>query len=517
MYKLGIDVGGTNTDAVLIDEQLHVAASVKRHTTEDVYSGILEAIRAVLRESGVDRSQIRQAMLGTTQCTNAIVERRGLAPVGILRIGAPAALGIPPMVDWAEDLKAIAADIAMIGGGFEYDGKELAPFDAEAAKSFFLRCKEKGIRSVAISCVFSTVRNDHELEAARLCREMMGEDVHVSVSSEIGSMGIIERENATILNAALYHVAESFTEGFARSLEDEGVTNADIYLSQNDGTLMTMEYARRYPILTIACGPTNSIRGACYLSSLKNAVVVDVGGTTTDLGVIQNGFPRESGVAVTIGGVRTNFRMPDVISIGLGGGSIVREQPDGRVTVGPDSVGYQITEKALVFGGDVCTATDIAVRLGLTDLGDKSKVSHLSEGFAGKALSAITELVEDSLDSMKVSSEDVELILVGGGSIILPEKLAGAKTVTKPEAGGVANAIGSAISKVSGNYEKLVDYLVLPRDQALEEARAEAVELAVGAGAVRETVEIIDVEDVPLQYYPGNTNRVKVKAAGDLK
>ena len=209
--------------------------------------------------------------------------------------------------------------------------------------------------------------------------------------------------------------------------------------------------------------------------------------------------------AVTIGGVRTNFRMPDVISIGLGGGSIVRELPDGTVTVGPDSVGYQITEKALIFGGDVCTATDIAVRLGLT------------EDFAKKALGAVTELVEDSLDAMKVSSEDVDLILVGGGSIILPETLAGAKMVAKPEAGGVANAIGSAISKVSGNYEKLVDYLVLPREQALEEAKAEAVELAVEAGAVRETVEIIDVEDVPLQYYPGNTNRVKVKAAGDLK
>lgn len=517
MYKLGIDVGGTNTDAVLIDEDLRVAASVKQHTTKDVYTGILAAVRTVLKESGVDRSQIGQAMLGTTQCTNAIVERKGLASIGILRIGAPASLGIPPMVDWAEDLKAIAVDTAMVGGGFEYDGKELAPFDTGAARTFFLGLKEKGVKSVAVSCVFSTVRNDHELEAAKLCKEIMGADVHVSISSEIGSMGLIERENATILNAALYHVAESFTEGFARSLADEGVTNADIYLSQNDGTLMTMEYARRYPILTIACGPTNSIRGACYLSQLKNAVVVDVGGTTTDLGVIQNGFPRESGVAVTIGGVRTNFRMPDVISIGLGGGSIVREHEDGRVTVGPDSVGFQITDKALVFGGQVCTATDIAVRLGLADLGDKAKVAHLSETFARKALEALTELVEDSIDAMKVSSEDVDLILVGGGSIILPEKLAGAHTVAKPEAGGVANAIGSAISKVSGNYEKLVDYLVTPREKALEEAKAEAAELAVEAGAVRETVEIIDVEDVPLQYYPGNTNRVRVKAAGDLK
>lgn len=420
------------------------------------------------------------------------------------------------MADWSEDLKRIAVDTAIIGGGFEYDGKELAAFDEAAARAFFEKLKEKGVKSVAISCVFSTVRNDHERRAAKLCREVMGEEVHVSVSGEIGSMGLIERENATILNAALYQVAERFTSGFAQSLQDEGVTNADIYLSQNDGTLMTMEYARRYPILTIACGPTNSIRGASYLSKLQNAIVIDVGGTTTDLGVIQNGFPRESSVAVTIGGVRTNFRMPDVVSIGLGGGSIVRERADGTVTVGPDSVGYEITEKALVFGDDICTATDIAVRLGMTSLGDSSRAAHLDEDFAQKAMAAITELVEDSVDAMKVSGGDADIILVGGGSIILPEHLNGAGTVIKPAIGGVANAIGSAISKVSGNYEKLVDYLVTPREKALEEAKVEAAALAVSAGAVRETVEIIDVEDVPLQYYPGNTNRVKIKAAGDL-
>lgn len=516
MYKLGIDVGGTNTDAVLIDENLNVVADIKCPTTGDIYDGILAALRTVLAQSGVDRSQIKQAMLGTTQCTNAIVERKNLAPIGILRIGAPATLGIPPMVDWAEDISRIAVGSAVIGGGFEYDGKQLAPFDAEAAKKFFLEMKEKGVKSFAISCVFSTVRNDHELEAAALCREVMGEDVHVSISSEIGSMGLIERENATILNAALWKVAERFTEGFAQSLADEGITNADVYLSQNDGTLMTMEHARRYPILTVACGPTNSIRGASYLSSLQNAIVIDVGGTTTDLGVIQNGFPRESSVAVTIGGVRTNFRMPDVVSIGLGGGSIVREHADGSVTVGPDSVGYEITKKALLFGGDVLTATDVAVRLGMVELGDASKVAHIPEELAKKALAAIGTLVEDAIDSMKVSSADSDVILVGGGSIVLPEKLAGAAAVVKPDHFGCANAIGSAISKVSGTFEKLINYDEIPRDKALEQAKAEAVDLAVAAGAIRETVEIIEVEDVPLAYYAGNTNRVKIKAAGDL-
>ena len=517
MYKLGIDVGGTNTDAVLIDETRAVVADIKYPTSADIYDGILGAVRKVLEVSGVDRTQIRQAMLGTTQCTNAIVERKNLAPIGILRIGAPATTGIRPMVDWAEDIKKIAVGSVIVGGGFEYDGKELAPFDEAAARAFFEEMKQKNVRSIAISCVFSTVRNDHELAAAKLCREVMGEDVHISVSSEIGSMGLIERENATILNAALWQVAERFTEGFAKSLRDEGITNADVYLSQNDGTLMTMEHARRYPILTIACGPTNSIRGASYLSQLKDAIVVDVGGTTTDLGVIQNGFPRESSVAVTIGGVRTNFRMPDVISIGLGGGSIVRVREDGSVTVGPDSVGYEITKKALVFGGDVMTATDIAVRLGMVELGDASRAASIPQDVAKKAMDAIRMLVEDSVDAMKVSNADVDLILVGGGSIILPEKISGAATVLKPAHFGCANAIGSAISKVSGTYEKLMSYDELPREQSLEKAKQEAIVLAVEAGAVESSVEIIEMEDVPLAYYPGNTNRVKIKAAGDLR
>ena len=118
MYKLGIDVGGTNTDAVIIDEHLAVIAEVKHPTTDDVYDGILSAIRQVIAKAGIDRSSIAQAMLGTTQCTNAIVERKNLAKVGLIRIGAPATTGIPPMVDWPEDIQGIVEDWAVIRGGF---------------------------------------------------------------------------------------------------------------------------------------------------------------------------------------------------------------------------------------------------------------------------------------------------------------------------------------------------------------------------------------------------------------
>ena len=514
-YKLGIDVGGTNTDAVLIDENDHILAEIKSPTSLDIYSGIMQSIQTLLKNSRVNPESIYQAMLGTTQCTNAIVERRNLAPIGLLRIGAPATVGIQPMTDWDETLRKICVDYAVIGGGYEYDGKEIAPFDEQGALDLFQQIKGK-VKSIAIIGVFANVRPDQELQAASLARQVLGQEIHISLSHEIGSMGLIERENATILNAALFEVSKRFTDGFAQSLEQEGITNARVYLSQNDGTLMTMEQARQFPILTIACGPTNSIRGASYLSNIKDAIIVDVGGTTTDLGVIRNGFPRESSSAVSIGGVRTNFRMPDVLSIGLGGGSIVRQHPDGSVTVGPDSVGYEITSRALVFGGDTITATDIAVRLKMAQIGDPSLVESIEESFAVKAMDCIRNMLEDSIDAMKLSDDAAAVILVGGGSIILPQNIKGTSLVTKPEHFGVANAIGSAISKVSGTYDGLADYLLIPREQALENAKQSAVQMAAKAGAIPQTIEIVEVEEIPLAYHPGNTSRIKVKAAGDL-
>ncbi|MGL5693138.1 MAG: hydantoinase/oxoprolinase family protein, partial [Peptostreptococcaceae bacterium] len=117
-------------------------------------------------------------------------------------------------------------------------------------------------------------------------------EVPISLSHEIGSVSLLERENATILNAALSSVAKMVSNSFKEALKDEKLEDVKIYLGQNDGTLMSLDYAIKYPILTIACGPTNSIRGASFLSNKNNAIVVDVGGTTTDVGVLVNSFPR---------------------------------------------------------------------------------------------------------------------------------------------------------------------------------------------------------------------------------
>ena len=279
---------------------------------------------------------------------------------------------------------------------------------------------------------------------------------------------------------------------------------------------MSIEYSKRFPIVTIACGPTNSIRGASYLARITNAIVLDVGGTTSDLGVLADGFPRESSIAVDVGGIRTNFRMPDIVSIGLGGGSIVREVGD-QVTVGPDSVGYKITEEARVFGGKQLTTTDIAVRLGLADIGDKTLVEDVPLELAEKAYATIKQMTEEAIDKMQTSSGDVDLILVGGGAIIIPQELAGVANVYHNPHGGVANAIGASIAQISGQYEQIYIYSKLSREDSMNDAKEKAAHQAKLAGAIEETIELVEVEETPLSYHPENATRLRVKVVGKME
>ncbi|PJN54363.1 hypothetical protein PAEVO_10840 [Paenibacillus sp. GM2FR] len=516
MYRIGIDVGGTNTDAIILDEHYHLIHAVKTPTTIDIKTGIETSLRNLLQESNMDKTQITHAMLGTTQCTNAIVERKKLAQVGVIRLGYPATASVAPYTSWPEDMvQKLSGKYALVHGGYEYDGQVLGEVD-EAEIRALLEEWGSSVESIAVIGVFSSIKNDQELQVRDLIHQVYGPGFPVSCSSLIGSVGLIERENATILNAALCKVIETTTQGFVQALKNEGITDAAVFLCQNDGTLMSIDYAKQFPILTIACGPTNSIRGASYLAKIKDTMVLDVGGTTSDIGVLQDGFPRESSVAVEVGDIRTNFRMPDIISVGLGGGSIVRSE-NGKITVGPDSVGYKIGQEALVFGGHTLTTTDIAVRLGLADVGDKSLVAHLDEDFAKKVQAEIGTILEQAIDKMKTSSGDVELVLVGGGSVVIPDTIRGVSHMIKPENGGVANAIGACIAQISGQYEQIYIYSTEPREDSLRDAQEKAVKQAVLAGADPTTVELVGVEETPLAYHPGNATRLRVKVVGNMK
>ncbi len=511
--RLGIDVGGTNTDAVLMDGR-RVVAALKTPTTPEVTSGIVAALSGLLRGAATDPAGVTGVMIGTTHFTNAVVEARRMAPVAAIRLGLPATRALPPLVDWPDRLaEAVGGHVYMCTGGHEFDGREISPLDPDELRRVAVEAATAGVRSVALTAVFSPVNGECERRAAAILNSEVPH-LSVSLSSEIGRIGLLERENATILNASLQPLAEAIVVAFEEAVSAAGLT-CPIFISQNDGTLMSLEYARRYPVATFASGPTNSMRGAAFLSGVADCAVVDIGGTTSDVGVLTSGFPREASVAVGIGGVRTNFRMPDVLPVGIGGGSLVRGRSDD-VTVGPDSVGYELTDRALVFGGTDLTATDLAVAAGMADVGDASAVADLDGRLVETTLRRIRDDVAATVDRMKTSAAPVPLVVVGGGSILLPDEVDGAAKVIRPEHYAVANAIGAAIAQAGGEVDRVYSLEDLTREAALEQACEEAVSRAVEAGADEGTVEVVDVEEVPLAYLPSNAVRIRVKAVGDL-
>ncbi len=509
--RLGIDVGGTNTDAVVLDREDRLLAKAKSPTTSDVTSGIENAVDAVLAAGDVDRARITHAMLGTTHATNAVLERRRLHRVAILRIGAPATQSVRPLLTWPQDLvRVVSGGATIVRGGIELDGREIVPLDTAAIVDF-LRPLRGTVDAVAITSVFAPVSSRHERAAAAIAAEVMGPDVHLSLSHEIGALGILERENSTILNGALLGVAREVAGTLRGALDHRGI-HARLFFAQNDGTLMALEHALRFPVLTIGSGPANSLRGAAYLTGRSDAIVIDVGGTSTDIGVLVGGFPRESSQAVEIGGIRTNFRMPDIVSIAVGGGTIVRHG-----SIGPDSVAWRITTEALAFGGATPTLTDAALLAGRAHgIGSGLAPSDPHAGRLREGLALADAAVADAIDRVKTSRADVPLIAVGGGSVILDGRIPGVSEVLLPDHHDVANAIGAAIATVSGTAEEVVHFRARGHADAVAAIGERARQAAISAGADPERVTVVDVEETPLTYLMEPAARIRVKAAGPL-
>jgi N-methylhydantoinase A/oxoprolinase/acetone carboxylase beta subunit len=510
--RLGIDVGGTNTDAVIMDSADRVLAKAKVPGTPDITSGILAAIDRVLEAPEADPQRITHVMLGTTHATNAVLERRLLRRIAVIRIGGPATHSIRPMFGWPGDLtKAISAGAVIVDGGIEFDGRDLTPLDTDAIARFLGEVAELA-DGVAITSVFAPVSARHELLAAEVVKRELGE-IHVSLSHEVGSLGLLERENATILNGALAGIARDVTLAMQKALTTRQL-KPTTFFAQNDGTLMALDQALRYPVLTIGSGPANSVRGAAFLTGTTDALVADVGGTSTDVGVLVNGFPRESSQGVEIGGIRTNFRMPDLVTIALGGGTMVSGTASG-VRVGPRSVGYLLQHEALVFGGPTPTLTDSAVAAGRADLGDPGLIGR-HRGMLSTALSQADTMLADAIDRVKTARGDRALIAVGGGSILVPDRVPGVSEVIRPAHFDAANAVGAAIAAVSGQVDRIFHLGAGGRKAVLDEARDEARERAIAAGADPGTVQIVELEEIPLAYLTSPAVRVRAKAAGTL-
>ncbi|TIC90564.1 Hydantoin utilization protein A [Colletotrichum higginsianum] len=549
LYRIGVDVGGTNTDAALLDITAAdtpgrgVLASHKASTTPDITSGIEAAIRTVLEKSAVDQKRVLSVTIGTTHFINALVEAdtRRLSRVAVIRLCGPFTRQIPPFSDFPSGLHRILdGGVYYLDGGLEIDGREIAPLDREQIRRATREIVAAGVKSVALVGIFAPL--DHAGIHEETCKKIILEeapDLDVVCSHDIGPPGLLERENATILNAAILGTARKVTRGFKTAVARLKLA-CPLYLSQNDGTLIDADTAARYPIKTFASGPTNSMTGAAFLAGLDRVktmttdptvspgerglepqiLVVDIGGTTTDVcALLPSGFPRQAPGFVEVGGVRTAFSMPEVVSIGLGGGSKVVETESGLgdVMVGPASVGHFLTAQARVFGGPTLTATDIVVALGKARLGDASLIKDLPSSTIDSARKRIKKMLEGVIEQMKVSAAPVHVLLVGGGALLVTEGLDGVEKCIQPIHQGAANAVGAAIGKVSGEVD-VIEILEGRDEKAVVAATCQkAIDIAVQKGAAAQDVRVVEVNKMPLQYVDNGAMRIQVRAVGKLR
>jgi N-methylhydantoinase A/oxoprolinase/acetone carboxylase beta subunit len=376
------------------------------------------------------------------------------------------------------------------------------------------RCVETGVTSVALTAIFAPLSRDGE-QAARAIMAGRQPSLTFTLSSDIGNLGVLERENATILNACLTSMAADVMGSIARALTTVGI-DCPFYLSQNDGTLMSAAFAAEFPVRTFASGPTNSIRGAGFLAGISEGLVVDIGGTTTDVGALRHGYPRESSNTTELAGLRTNFRMPDLVSVGLGGGSLVQLDAD-PIRVGPQSVANRLTEEALIFGGKSLTATDVAVANGFLDIGDQALLAHLDRQQMARAAERFQIAVERAVDSLRLAADRLPIVVVGGGAALLgPDAFAG-EDVIRPDFGDVANAVGSAVAQAGGESDRIFSLDEMTRAEAVSAAEDEARRQCIAAGAAPDTIDIVELDELPLTYLPGQSVRIRVKAAGPPK
>lgn len=504
-YTIGIDIGGTNTDAVLIENQEKIVALAKVSTTEDIAIGFEQVLVKLLAQKKADLDEIEEVIVGTTHATNAILQQKELYRVGVIRIAGQYPESPPPCFGWPKELsQAILSGYATIDGGFECHGGPIRKLNEKQLRESCEDLIQNGAESLAIIGVFSPMNAEHELLAASIIKDI-GE-IPITLSHQISGVGFLERENSSILNSALKKVMETGFAKLQKICHKLGL-NCPLLITQNNGSRISLEEAMEHPILTISAGPTNSFVGAAKLAALNDAIIVDIGGTSTDIGLIKGGSFRRSLNVSSIGGVKLNFPMPDVVSLAIGGGSLVEASP---IKVGPRSVGREIASCAQSFGGTELTLTDLALAAGhlKIDAADPKKVA-LSKHEALEILERVVRTIEENIALL--DAEGLPVILVGGGAALLPPSLLSERYFV-PVNAPVANALGAALSRIAGSVDTIVS--LTDQDKTLSELKRQAVEAAMAKGAILETIAISDVQIIPYHYVPNNMARVILTAHG---
>ncbi|MBF6271585.1 hypothetical protein IU460_28310 [Nocardia farcinica] len=454
--RLGIDIGTTTASAVLVNESKQVTASFSAPHTQSTAAALNHLLDQVATE--IDLDAITYTAIVTNIGKEAIA-RGDLSRVGVLRISAPASTSIRPAGTWPASLASIVSgESVVVAGGHDYTGQEFSELDRAAVRNFATRCRDT-VGAIAITGLSSTVNPHHEQEAARIIRSVLGYGIPLTLAHEIGGIGLLERENSAILNAALVRAFARTFQSWRNVLARRGLTD-DIFFAQNDGTLASSTEAIRHPVLTIENTTSHAMRGAAHLSGKANSIVVHAQPHAITFGALVDGYPTESTLPMEIEGVRTHHRMPDLITV----------HPQGLLS--PDRDALTVTER------------------------------H-------ESVSALRRIAG--------SRHDLALLAVGDcAPVFHTVALSDAHRVEQVKHGTAAAAVGAAVADVSGRVDRTCDYDHRSRDSALAETIEAARLAAVRAGADVRKVRVDSIHETPLGYTPGPGARLRVRAVGPV-
>ena len=457
---LGLDVGGTNTDVVFLSEK-GVQKHVKVPTQPDnLFKSVLSGFTLILE--GVDPGRIKRVVISTTLTTNAIVQQT-VTPVGMIVSAGP---GIDP-----ENFRT-GDQYYAVAGSINHRGREIEPINEMEIQRVGEKFKKAGIEYVGIVSKFCVRNPSHEILIERILNNQFK---HIFLGHHVsGNLNFPRRIATTYMNAAVYPLHKEFFQAVEQSLEEMGLT-VPIQILKADGGTMTLEASMDFPAQTVLSGPAASIMGAIpYAPEGQDAVVLDIGGTTTDIAFLVDKTPLLEPVGIQRGGYRSLIRSLRTLSKGIGGDSALRVNDKGKLTVGPDRIG-----PAMAFGGAVPTPTDALVVLGLMEAGDqgrarqgikfiadqlgmaeKEAAEHIFKICCNIILKKTFEMIDtlnakpvytvhDFLEGYTFSPDTI--LLMGGPARFFAKKIQDMyqlETIAVPYA-SVANAIGAALARTT--------------------------------------------------------------------
>lgn len=546
---VALDMGGTHIDGVIIEEGKIIQRVKEARDRENTFQSIWSSLKKLL--NGQDKESIERIHLSTTVSTNAIVEDK-IAKVGIFIQSGP---GIK------NDFSNLAEERVFLSGYVDHRGKEVDPLNqAEIEKAYEL-FEEKEIEAYAIVGKFSTRNPEHELEVKNYLADRKSASISLGHRMS-GKLSFPRRVNTSYLNAAITDNFQSFAREIKKSLEKEGI-NAPINILKADGGTMRIESAEEKAVETILSGPAASFTGMnAMMPTDEDTILLDIGGTTTDIFFLADGVPLFEPKGIQIGEYKSLIRSVYSVSIALGGDSELKIE-QGELKIGPERAGYP-----LAFGGPKATPTDAMLVLGLMEEGDVKKAKEgiqtladeldLSlEAMAEKVIDQMLEKMKRKIDELvkKINSQPVYTIekllegkvidpqrihLIGG-----PVKALSAELEKKmglacyyPKDYDIANAIGAALAKTTTEITMLADtsremmsvaelgiYERIPSNYSLAAAREDTLKLlekeAIKRGANPETLALEIIEESSFNMVEGFFNkgkniRVKAQVKPDL-